>query len=131
MRGLVVDDLPDVRKTLSKILLHLGIDADTAEDGLSAVSRLRSSICPDFVFVDWNMPEMDGLQFVKHVRSKPEYAGMRLIMVTGENELDQVVVALDAGADEYVMKPFSVEIIADKLALLGLLDTEHPGDNPP
>jgi len=77
--------------------------------------------------VDWNMPEMDGLAFVRAVRAEPRYAGLRLMMVTTENELPRLTSALEAGADEYVMKPFTREVIREKLGLLGVALSEGVG----
>jgi len=71
--------------------------------------------------VDWNMPEMTGIEFVQAVRAKPEYDGMKLMMVTTETEMSQVSVALEAGANEYAMKPFTKEVLHDKLTMLGVI----------
>ena len=73
------------------------------------------------ILVDWNMPEMNGLDFVKSIRADPKYAQVPLMMVTTETEIEQMYRALEAGANEYVMKPFTDEVIADKLRLLGVL----------
>ena len=70
--------------------------------------------------VDWNMPEMNGFEFVQAVRALDDYSATKLMMVTTETEMDQVVMALDAGADEYVMKPFTRDVIMEKLELLGI-----------
>jgi two-component system chemotaxis response regulator CheY len=74
----------------------------------------------DLALVDWNMPEMNGYEFVCTVRKDDQYKDMRLMMVTTETEMAQVVKALEAGADEYVMKPFTKEMIVEKLAIMGL-----------
>lgn len=73
------------------------------------------------ILVDWNMPEMNGLDFVKAIRGDPKYNAVPLMMVTTETEIEQMYLALDAGANEYVMKPFTDDVIADKLRLLGVL----------
>lgn len=73
------------------------------------------------ILVDWNMPEMNGLDFVKAIRADPKYCDVPLMMVTTETEIEQMYRALEAGANEYVMKPFTDEVIADKLRLLGVL----------
>jgi two-component system chemotaxis response regulator CheY len=73
------------------------------------------------ILVDWNMPEMNGLDFVKTIRADPRYREVPLMMVTTETEIEQMYRALEAGANEYVMKPFTDEVIADKLRLLGVL----------
>ena len=73
----------------------------------------------DVALVDWNMPGMNGIEFVHSVRGQSKYAKMRIMMVTSETDVDRMLQALEAGADEYVMKPFTQEIIQDKLSLLG------------
>ena len=82
---------------------------------------LEAGLRPDVALVDWNMPVMDGLTFIKTVRSREELRDISLMMVTTESEQAQIVRALAAGAHEYVIKPFSDEVIAEKLALLGLV----------
>ncbi len=73
------------------------------------------------ILVDWNMPEMTGLEFVRAVRARPEFRPVRLLMVTTETEIEQMARALAAGADEYLMKPFTADALKDKLELLGAL----------
>ena len=85
---------------------------------------LNGGWIPDLVTVDWNMPVMDGLQFVSAVRSNPSWRQVTIMMVTSESEHTQIVKALAAGAHEYVIKPFTADAIRDKLALLGLLSQE-------
>ena len=74
------------------------------------------------VLADWNMPEINGLDMLKRLRQNPEFASLVVIMVTTETELDQMVAALEAGANEYVMKPFTKDILVEKLDLVGI----HP-----
>ena len=74
------------------------------------------------VLVDWNMPEMNGLEFVQQVRSEKDYEDVKLMMVTTETQIEQMARAISAGADEYVMKPFTEEVISDKLRLLGIVE---------
>ena len=76
----------------------------------------------DLVMADWNMPVMDGLELLRALRSEPAFAKVPVIMVTTEAEIDQMALALAAGATEYVMKPFTKEILADKLRLVGMLE---------
>jgi two-component system chemotaxis response regulator CheY len=119
---MVIDDSRTIRKILSDTLGELGYQVAQASNGkeaLSAVQRERDSFA--LILVDWNMPEMNGLEFVKSLRSNPRYSAVPLMMVTTETEISQMVTALEAGANEYVMKPFTKEIIADKLRLMGLL----------
>ena len=77
----------------------------------------------DLVLVDWNMPNMSGVDFVRAVRAIRQYDSLPLVMVTTNTELDQIASALEAGANEYIMKPFTQDVIRGKLELLGLLKT--------
>jgi two-component system chemotaxis response regulator CheY len=121
-RAMVIDDSRAMRMILSGTLGELGYEVCTANNGLEALRFLEEEK-PDlqFILVDWNMPEVNGLEFVQRVRTMPRYATSPLMMVTTETEVEQMVKALEAGANEYVMKPFTTEIIADKLRLMGLL----------
>jgi len=122
MKALVIDDSRTMRMLLKRILSEVGItDVVEAEHGLDALDKLREHDSFDVALVDWNMPEMCGYDFVRIVRTKREYDTMRLMMVTTESEMEQMVKALEAGADEYVMKPFTPDVIKDKLALIGVM----------
>lgn len=122
MRALVVDDSKAIRVVLKKMLAEGGFDDLTeACHGLEALEVLANGPHPDVMLVDWNMPEMNGLELIRAVRGTPEYRHIPIVMVTTEAEYDQVVRALAAGASEYVMKPFTKEIIMDKLDMLGVL----------
>ena len=120
MRALVIDDSRAIRSILGKMLVEQGYEVEEACDGAEALSKVLSGPAPDVALVDWNMPEMNGYEFVQAARANPALDSMRLMMVTTESELTRVMEALEAGADEYVMKPFTVEIITDKLRLIGL-----------
>lgn len=120
MRALVIDDSKTMRSILGRILQQIGFEVAEAGDGRQGLDRLRQFGKPDLALVDWNMPEMNGCEFVRAVRADPAFSDLRLMMVTTENELSQVAAALDAGADEYVMKPFTREVIVEKLNLLGV-----------
>jgi two-component system chemotaxis response regulator CheY len=124
MRALVVDDSRAVRLIVGKTLRELGIDVVEASNGREALERMAEHSDVELVLVDWNMPEMNGLDYIKAVRAQRDYDGVRIMMVTSEAEQEQVVRALDAGANEYLMKPFSKEVL---IAKLSLLDIETPG----
>jgi two-component system, chemotaxis family, chemotaxis protein CheY len=127
MRALVIDDSRAMRRIVSGILEGLGYETQQAghgREGLDVLEGLDRDQLPDLVCVDWNMPVMDGLQFVSAVRSNPAWRSMTIMMVTSESEHTQIVRALAAGAHEYVIKPFTADAIRDKLALLGLLPQE-------
>lgn len=121
-KALVVDDSKAIRLILGRTLESLGYVVVQAANGQEALDTLaREAQGLSLVLVDWNMPVMNGLEFVRHVRANPQYSSLALMMVTTETHLDQVSTALEAGANEYVMKPFTADIIADKLRLLGCL----------
>ena len=117
---LSVDDSPTMRKIARKTLTGLGFDCTEAGDGAIALGMVETSI-PDLVLLDWNMPVLDGLSTLKALRATDRGAALRIIMCTTNNDIDQLVAALEAGADEYVMKPYDADIISDKLHAIGLL----------
>ncbi|WP_299953489.1 response regulator [uncultured Modestobacter sp.] len=125
MRALVIDDSRAMRRIVGTILKDFGFEVREAGDGQQALDVLQEgkaeSWVPDLCCIDWNMPVMDGLQFVMAVRANPEFRQVTLMMVTTESETGQIVKALAAGAHEYLIKPFTADALRDKLALLGLL----------
>jgi two-component system chemotaxis response regulator CheY len=120
MRALVIDDSRAIRIILRNFLRDMGFEVFEAGNGCEALARLQELGAVDLALVDWNMPEMNGYDFVCAVRSAPIYNDLRLMMVTTEAEMSHMVKALAAGANEYVMKPFTRDVIVDKLHLLGL-----------
>ena len=121
MKALVIDDSRAVRMVIKKILGRAGVEAVEAEDGKDALEKLQSIEGINVCLVDWNMPVMNGYDFICNVRANPAYQQVKLMMVTTENESSQILKALSAGVDEYVMKPFSDEVILEKLSMLGLM----------
>ncbi len=122
MLALVIDDSSTMRKVLRSIITPLGFNVYEAVDGRDALDLLtQGGTMPDIALIDWNMPNMNGLEFIRAVRQMPQFRGMTLMMVTTVSEHDNVVRALAAGAHEYITKPFPPELIAEKLAYLGLL----------
>jgi two-component system chemotaxis response regulator CheY len=121
MRALIVDDSRPIRRIESEILQELGFETDAACNGREALELLRNGLQPDVVLVDWNMPEMYGLEFIKTLRRDSRFDGMVVLMVTTETEIDQMLRALSAGADEYLMKPFQKDGLVDKLRLVGVV----------
>jgi two-component system, chemotaxis family, chemotaxis protein CheY len=119
-RALVVDDSRAMRMILRRILVDVGFEVVEAGNGREALSALRTQPAISLVLVDWHMPEMDGLELVKAVRAEAAFDATILMMVTTENDVAKMTTALEAGANEYVMKPFDREVIAGKLALLGI-----------
>lgn len=120
-KAMVVDDSRAVRMILSRILREVGYEVCQATDGMEALAQLAGGEAVSLILVDWNMPKLDGLGFVRRLRSDPNNTAVKVMMVTTETEVEQMVTALEAGADEYVMKPFTADIISDKLRLMGVL----------
>ena len=104
---------------LSRMLRKMGFDVEEAGDGREAIEVIDAKGPPDLALVDWNMPEMNGYEFVQAVREREDCADLRLVMVTTESESRRIRAVLEAGADEYVMKPFVEEALTEKLALVG------------
>jgi len=116
---LVVDDSRVIRKVSRRILEDLGFEVAEAGDGVEAMAWC-TAVMPDVILLDWQMPVMDGLQFLKRLRSEPGGDRPKVVFCSVENDLDKIREALDAGADEYIMKPFDGSIVAGKLDLLGM-----------
>ncbi len=117
---LVVDDSRVIRKVARRILEDLGFETAEAADGMEAMAWCRTAM-PEAILLDWNMPVMDGLEFLKQLRREPDGQDPVVVFCTVENDLEHITQALEAGADEYIMKPFDGDIIASKLDLAGLL----------
>jgi two-component system chemotaxis response regulator CheY len=121
MRALIVDDSKTVRMVLAKSLRESGFEVLEAEDGQVAIDRLYQGEPVDLMLVDWNMPVMNGYELVCAVRANVLLSHIRIMMVTTETSMTQVEKALAAGANEYLMKPFTKEQLLEKLTILGLI----------
>ncbi len=120
--ALVIDDSRAIRMILGRTLNRFGYEVFSASNGREALELIgQRGLNLSVILVDWNMPEMNGLEFVKTLRANPKFSRVPLMMVTTETEIEQMYRALEAGANEYVMKPFTDEVIADKLRILGVL----------
>ena len=117
---LIVDDSKVVRKLERRIMEGLGFEVSEAEDGRQAETYCQSQK-PDLILLDWHMPVMNGLEFLKSLRSMPGGTSPKVVFCTTESEMNNIMQALSLGADEYVMKPFDAEIIKGKLQQIGLL----------
>ncbi len=117
---LVVDDSRVVRKVARRILEDLGFEVAEAGDGVEAMAWVRTAL-PDVILLDWNMPVMNGLEFLRRLRQEPGGDAPKVVFCSVENDLDRIREALTGGADEYIMKPFDGDIVASKLALVGML----------
>lgn len=116
---LVVDDSRVIRKVSRRILEDLGFEVAEAGDGVEAMAWC-TAVMPDVILLDWQMPVMDGMEFLRRLRAEPGGQGPKVVFCTAENEIERIREALDAGADEYIMKPFDGSIVAGKLDYLGL-----------
>jgi two-component system, chemotaxis family, chemotaxis protein CheY len=122
-KAMVVDDSRAVHMILARTLKELGYEVCEAANGREALEALEADKAGvRLVLADWNMPEINGLDLVRRLRQDPALASLAVVMVTTETELDQMATALEAGANEYVMKPFTKEILVEKLDLIGI----HP-----
>jgi len=121
MRALIVDDSRFVRGYLRGLLEEKGIECVEAGDGQAGMDQLNSGVTFDVALIDWNMPVMNGLEMLKQLRAEG-FSEVKAMMVTTEAENDFILRALDAGADEYLMKPFDDEALTEKLAMLGLVE---------
>jgi two-component system chemotaxis response regulator CheY len=110
-----------VRGFLRGLLEEKGIECEEAANGQAGMERLNAGPPFDLALVDWNMPVMNGLEMLEQLRAQG-LASVKVMMVTTEAENDFIVRALDAGADEYLMKPFDEEALSEKLAMLGLVE---------
>jgi len=124
LKILIVDDSRTMRKIVGNVLLVLGVkkeDFDEAENGARALSLVLEKNY-DFILTDWNMPVMDGLTFVKKVRAlnKPDKSKTPILMITTEGGREQVIDALRAGVNNYIVKPFSAETLKDKMTGMGI-----------
>ena len=120
--ALVVDDSRAMRRILRSWMSELGYgEVHEAGNGVEALEAIQGGLRPKVALVDWNMPEMDGLSLVKELRSDEDLRDVVLVMVTSEIDATAMVRALTAGADEYVMKPVTKDVLAGKLQLLGLV----------
>ena len=117
---LIVDDSRVIRKVSRRILEDLGFEVAEACDGVEAMAWCRAMM-PDAILLDWLMPVMDGLQFVLRLRCETGGDAPKVIFCSSETAIERIREALDAGADEYIMKPFDGAIMAGKLGALGLL----------
>ena len=122
-KAMIIDDSRAMRRILGETVRELGFEVSEASNGRDALAKLDNMGPPvRLMLVDWNMPEMNGLEFVTQLRQDERFQGSLIVMVTTETAIDQMLNALEAGANEYAMKPFTKEVIQDKLRLLGLLN---------
>ncbi len=120
MRALIVDDSSAMRAILGMTLKRQGFEVVQAKDGMDALALLEKVEPLNLILIDWNMPVMNGLQLLERIRRQPRFDHTQILMVTTETGMGQMSEALSAGANEYIMKPFTPEMVSDKLHLVGL-----------
>ena len=122
---LVVDDSSVIRKVARRILEGLDFKIEEAEDGEQALDACKRAL-PEAILLDWNMPKMDGYEFLRMLRRLPGGDGPKVVFCTTENDVAHIARALHAGANEYIMKPFDKEIVLAKFQEVGLIKVEEP-----
>jgi two-component system, chemotaxis family, chemotaxis protein CheY len=122
---LVVDDSSVIRKIARRILEEMNFQVIDAEDGEKALEACRREL-PDAVLLDWNMPVMDGFEFLGNLRRLPGGDAPKVVFCTTENDMDHIARAMNAGANEYIMKPFDKDIVAAKFQEVGLYQIAEP-----
>jgi len=118
---LVVDDSPLIRKAIRRIVEPLGFAVEEAGNGAEAMQYVETRAAPDLILLDVEMPEMDGISFLKALRNRPELPQPPIVMCTSRNSVATIAEALQAGANEYIMKPFDGAILGAKLEGIGLV----------
>ncbi len=116
---LVVDDSSVIRKVARRILEGMNFETSEADNGLKALEVCAAAM-PDAILLDWNMPVMDGFEFLEELRRMPGGVGPKVVFCTTENDISHIAKAMHAGADEYIMKPFDREIVQSKFEEIGL-----------
>lgn len=124
MKALVIDDSGATRKILASMLEDLGFAVAQACHGKDALETIQRDGPPTLVILDRNMPEMDGMEFLARVRALDGCSGLKIVMCSTVNAAERITEALDAGADEYMLKPFTKECVLDKLGMLGFYPEE-------
>ena len=126
MKVLIVDDSKPIRKIIIRMIRQMGHEIFEAGDGEQALSQMESHPDIGLVMLDWNMPEMDGLETLEALNARDtSFTRPMVVMVTTENEMGKIVEAMSKGANEYIMKPFTKEILEEKLAILGITGVSH------
>src|SRR5450755_2109195 len=119
MHALIVDDSSTMRAFLRSTLVTSGFEVSEAHDGVDGLKVLAQIERPDVALIDWNMPKMDGFELLENLRARAEFDDMPIIMVTAQVSLTHIAAALAAGANEYIMKPLTADILLNKLEMLG------------
>lgn len=122
MRALIVDDSKAMRSIVGRIVKEIGFEIIEAANGREGLAQLKTHGDVELILVDWNMPEMNGIEFLQAVRAQPGSAAFKMLMVTTASDSAHVNTAIEAGANEYLMKPFTKDAMVSKLQMLGILE---------
>jgi len=122
MKTLIIDDSRTMRRLLASYISEFCHEVIEAGDGIEALEQLNRHPSVELAMVDWDMPRMNGLEFVKAVRAEGKFANLKLMMVTSHNAMEDIGHALEEGANDFLMKPLTGDMVTDKLRLLGLVD---------
>ena len=120
MKAITVDDSKTIRAIVKRTLKGIGFEVEEAEDGLVALEKIKQAWPIDLAVVDWNMPNMNGIEFLRALRKEQDGDRPVVLFCTTESEFSFITQAMEAGANEYIMKPFDREIIESKLSEVGL-----------
>ena len=121
MKAMIVDDSKAMRRLLKSYVSRFAGAVVEAGDGVDALTLLEQDASPDLAFVDWDMPRMNGLELLQKIRSLEKFSSMQVVMVTAHNSMEDLGQALEAGANDFLMKPITEEMVEDKLRMLGLI----------
>lgn len=119
MKAMVVDDSKDIRRLITRTLVSMGWEVVEAVDGVEALEKFQENGAFDLVTIDWNMPKMTGLELLKELKANPSLKDMHLIMITVEDEMNNVIDAARMGVDDYIVKPFQKEVLVHKIKKFG------------
>jgi two-component system chemotaxis response regulator CheY len=122
VRALIVDDSKALRAIVAKLVKGLGFEVLEAGNGREGLEQLKSKGTVEISLVDWNMPDMNGIEFIRAVRAQDEYNAMKLMVITTQTEIEHITKALESGANEYLMKPFTRDALLVKLQMLGIVN---------
>lgn len=122
MRALIIDDSKALRAIVGKLVKGLGFEVLEAGNGREGLEQLKSNGAVDLSLVDWNMPDMNGIEFIRAVRAQDQYDAMKVMVITTQTEIDHITKALESGANEYLMKPFTRDALLVKLQMLGIVN---------
>jgi len=122
LKALIVDDSSVIRKLLGFIVEQLGFDTMSADDGSVAWKTLATNNDFDVALIDWEMPEMSGIELVQKIKEEARHNHMKILMITTRNSMNDILAAMDTGIDDYLMKPIDEDSVIDRLRMLELID---------